>query len=320
MLRRLIVAAASVVLSLGSTACEEPRPVPVRVPIAWNTAPTTDEQHLAVMAAARAIDPCALIPRATLGEIGTVPTVVASAPDTCAAELNSTEFGAKTRVSWSLNLAPEPLEPFEGSTRTQIGDATVFAERPRADAEPGSMARTCMATARFPATIGLFVQVSTPLADEPCAVVDTVLPRALELLRTEPAVGTSPDTPKTPLAVADPCAVLATLGVSTPLAKRFLHACVFEYRGVDIDLQYVYNDRALVAVGAPILVVNGHPGYDLRSITETSWYGAILGAPLSPAGPTSSTGPRVPAVKLTGRDPAVLREVLGHTMDLFPAT
>lgn len=212
MLRRLIVAAASVVLSLGSTACEEPRPVPVRVPIAWNTAPTTDEQHLAVMAAARAIA--------------------------------------------------------EGSTRTQIGDATVFAERPRA----------------------------------------------------EPAVGTSPDTPKTPLAVADPCAVLATLGVSTPLAKRFLHACVFEYRGVDIDLQYVYNDRALVAVGAPILVVNGHPGYDLRSITETSWYGAILGTPLSPAGPTSSTGPRVPAVKLTGRDPAVLREVLGHTMDLFPAT
>lgn len=169
MLRCLVGAAVPVALLLGSTACEHPRPVPTRAPISWTTAPTTDERHLAVMAAARAIDPCALIPRATLGGIGTVMTVEATAPDTCVAELNSTEFGKKTRLNWSLTASREPLKPFDGSTETQVGDATVITERDGAEPSPGSMTRTCMAAARFPATVGLFVQVIAPVADNPCA-------------------------------------------------------------------------------------------------------------------------------------------------------
>ncbi|MGW6728976.1 hypothetical protein ACWF9G_24005 [Nocardia sp. NPDC055029] len=290
----------------------------VRPPIAWNTAPDTDEQRLAVLAAARAIDPCALIPRETLGELGTVLSVAASAPDTCAAELNSTEFAEKTRLSWSLTVSADAPDKFPGGVESRIGDATVVSERD-SEPDPGVQIHSCMATSWFPATVGVFLQVSTPVADEPCAVVDRVLPGTLDRLRTQPVVGTSPDTPKTRLADADPCAVLSRLGVSTPVDKQYLHACVFEYRGTTVDLQYLYNQRGIVAQGDPILVVNGHPGYDLRSLTETSWYGAILGPPLTSAEATSTLGPRVPVVKLMGRDPAVLREVLGHTAELFPA-
>ncbi|MFD4430464.1 hypothetical protein [Nocardia sp. NPDC058497] len=271
------------------------------------------------MASVRAIDTCALIPRATLDGIGTIMTVEASAPDTCAAELDSTEIGKKTRLTWSLSTSRDPLGPSSGTTETKIGDATVHTERD-AQPAPDSKIRTCTAWTRFPATVGLFVHVSAPIAAQPCAAHDAALPGALELLRTEPPVGTSPDTPKTPVAVANPCAVLTQLDISTPLDKQFLHGCMFEYKGTIVDLQYAYDNTALVARGKPILVVNDHPGYDLGSTTETAWYAAILGDPLTPAGPTNSAlGPRVPVVNLMGRDPAVLREVLGHTAELFPS-
>ncbi|MGS2805810.1 hypothetical protein [Nocardia sp. MW-W600-9] len=317
MLRRLLATVVPVLLLLGSTGCEDPRPVTVRPPIAWTTPPTTDTERRAVLAAARAIDPCALIPRATLDALGTVQTVDATAPDSCVAELNSTDLGKQTRLAWTVLVAPSPSDPYPGGVERTIGDATVLADRDT-EPEPDVVVRSCAARARFPVTIGLFVHAATPITDLPCALLDRVLPGALELLRTQPAIGTSPDTPKTALAVADPCAVLSELGVTTPLDRQLLHRCVFDYQGTKVDLQYQYDYKGMVAKGDPILVVNGHPGHDLRSPTENSWYGAILGPPLTPPGNPSPLGPRVPVVKLMGRDPTVLREVLSHTAELFP--
>ncbi|PKV80291.1 hypothetical protein [Nocardia fluminea] len=320
LIRRAAIVAAAVIAALGLVGCQDQRQEPTRPPVSWTTAPISDDQHLAVLGAARAIDPCALVPRSTLESIGTVLTVEVDTPSSCAAELNSTEFGSKTRLNWSISVDRDPLASFEGAVESRIGDAVVFAERDGAEHAPDVLVHTCMGSARFPVTIGLFVQVSTPVADKPCAVLDSVLPGALDLLRAAPTMGTSPDTPESVVAGADPCAVLSRLGTTTPLAEQFVHGCVFDYQGSTIDLQYSYTGERIVAQGDPILVVNGHPGYDLRSITETYWYGAVLGPAIPSAGTVnSSLGPRVPVVKVMGRDPAVLREVLTRTAELFPA-
>lgn len=319
LIRRTATVAAAVVVTLALAGCQEQQGS-TRPPISWATAPASDDQHLATLAAARGIDPCALVPRSTLATIGTVLTVEADTPYSCAAQLNSTAFGSKTRLSWSLTIERDPLTAFDGSVESRIGDAVVFAERDGAVPAPDVLVHTCMATARFPVTIGLFVQVSTPVTDKPCAVLDSVLPGALDRLRGAPAIGTSPDTPKSVVAGANPCAVLPRLGTTTPLAKQFLQGCVFDYKGSDIDLQYSYTNERLVAQGEPILVANGHAGYDLRSITENYWYGAVLGPAVPSADKTNSySGPRVPVVKVMGRDPAALREVLTRTAELFPA-
>lgn len=315
MLRRLTATIVPVVLLLTATACADSRPVPS---IAWDTAPSTDEQRLALLAAVRAIDPCALIPRTVLDELGTVVSVTATATDTCVAELNSTEFEKRTRLNWSMFLDTEQVEPFCGGVVRQVAGATVVAERDT-EPDPDVLIHTCTALARFPATVGLHLMVSTPVADKPCAVLDQVLPDAVDRLRDQPANGTSPDTPITPLTGADPCATATELGIVTPVTKQFLRGCVFEYRGTTIDLQYSYDQQGVVTQGDPIPTGNGHPGYDLRSRTETYWYAAILGPPLPESGPASTLGPRVPVVKLMGSDPAVLHEVLRHTAGLFPA-
>ncbi|MFD3703943.1 hypothetical protein ACFWUP_12395 [Nocardia sp. NPDC058658] len=320
-IRSAAFVAAAVTAAVVLAGCQEQRPGATRPPISWATAPTSDDQYLATMAAARAIDPCALVPRSALDAIGTVLNVEADTPSSCAAELNSTEFGSKTSLSWSITVNRDPLDSFDGGVESRIGDAVVFAEQDEAGPESGVQVHSCMATARFPVTIGLFVQMTTPVADKPCALLDSILPGALDVLRSAPAIGTSPDTPKTVVAGANPCAVLTRLGTTTPPTRQFVHGCVFEYQGSNIDLQYSYTGERMVVQGEPILVVNGHPGYDLRSITEGYWYGAVLGPAMPSTGKANSFyGPRVPVVKLMGRDPAVLREVLTRTAELFPAT
>lgn len=317
MLRRLAGVVAAAVLLTGVAGCDDPEPASI-APIAWDTAPSTDEQRLAILAAARAIDPCALIPRPVLEEHGTVLSVAARSTDSCAAELDSTDFGKKTSLNWSIFLSAEPLEPLPDSVESRLGDASVVAQRDTPP-DPDVLTHPCTGLALYPATVGVSLQISTPVADKPCALLDRVLPGALDRLRTQPAAGTSPDNPVTPLTGADPCAVTSRLGVSTPVDKQFLFGCVFEYRGTTVDLQYSYEQQGILTQGESLLEVNGHRGYDLRSVTENYWYGAILGAPLASDSPPSSLGPRVPVVKLTGRDPAVLREVLTATAELFPA-
>ncbi|MEU2251627.1 hypothetical protein ABZ540_00450 [Nocardia xishanensis] len=321
MLRRFAAAFAAVIVVLGVAACQDELPtMPAGPAISWSTAPASDEEYLAVMAAVRAIDPCAIIPRQELTAIGTVVKVEARSTYTCEATLGSAEFGKSTIVRWSLGVSRDPVEGSDTmEPPARIGDATMVVDREADAAEQGSMTRTCTALGQFPSTVLLDVNVVTPTDQLPCALAKKVMSNALDVLRTAPAAGTSPDTPKTVLSGADPCAVLDSLGTTTPASEHYLFGCVFQYKGSDIDLQYAYEGELIATGGTPVLEVNGHRGYDRRSTTETYWYSVVVGPAFGTADPKTTMGRQLPVARLMGRDPEVLREVLQHVAELFPA-
>ncbi len=326
LLRRCAVAA---VVVIGLTACQEDVPTrpatPIEaasaMPVYWKTAPTTDDQRLEILRRVRAIDPCALVPRADLTKVGKLLTIETRGPSSCEATFDSTESGKGTSISWSIGVAPTGYGWTE-ATRQQVDGITVGVLDDLRGAPPreGLLDRTCLATAAFANTVTLPVTVRTPLGTEPCPAAQTALARAMGGLATEPPQGTSPDTARTVLHGKDPCDVAKPLGATVSVLDSRVWSCQLTVGGATVDIDYEYEYQDLVVMDKTLFVVNGHTAYGAgQTGGDYVSYAAVVGPTLS--GPGSAIlGPRVPGVRAFGADPATVEAALRATVTLFPAT
>ncbi|MGV9822180.1 hypothetical protein [Nocardia xishanensis] len=185
-MRRFAAAVAAVVVLLGVSACQDDLPItPAGSGGYWSTAPQTDDQRWEVLRKVRAIDPCALLPRAELAKIDTVSWVQVRKPDWCEARMGSTVSGKGTDLSWSLLVAPTGVTRHERARTTKIGAVTVGTVSDL-DANPDQRGqlvdRNCTASASFPSTAAIMLFVTTPLGTEPCPVAEAVLPTMIAQL------------------------------------------------------------------------------------------------------------------------------------------
>ncbi|MFE1591983.1 hypothetical protein [Nocardia sp. NPDC058705] len=328
MLLRRCAAAAAVII--GLTGCQENLPkqraaTPIEaasaMPEFWKTAPTTDDQRLELLRRLRAIDPCALVPRADLAKFGKLIEVENRGPSRCEATFDSTESGKGTSVSWAIGVAPTGYGWGE-SKREEVDGITVgtLGDLDNGPLREGQLDRSCLATAVFANTTTLPVSVRTPLGTEPCPAAEAALARAMGGLASEPAHGTSPDTPPTALRGKDPCEVAAKLNAAVTVLDLRMWTCQFTFRGAAIDVDYSFTPREVTGSGEPIFVVNGHPSYASPSNAgEYASYTAVVG-PALPGPGSELLGPNVPTVQVFGKDRAALESVLRSTTELFPAT
>lgn len=327
LLRRYAVGAA---VMIGLTACQENVPkqrpaTPIEaasaMPAYWKTAPATDDQRLDLLRRLRTIDPCALIPRADLEKLGTLLQVENDGPSKCEATFDSTETHKGTSVSWAIGVAPDGYS-WGQSERQEVDGITVgrLGDLDNGPLREGQLDRSCLATAAFANTATLPMIVRTPLGTEPCPTAQAALARAMGGLATEPAQGTSPDTPRTALHGKDPCEVATVLDAPVNVPALRLWSCQFAFRGADIDVDYQYTARDISVDGEPLFVINGHPGYGSSHDSGGSTsYTAVVG-PVLPGPGSALLGPSVPVVQAYGENRADLEAVLRATVELFPAT
>ncbi|MEU2251626.1 hypothetical protein ABZ540_00445 [Nocardia xishanensis] len=318
----MTVAAAAGAL-LGVSSCQDDLPpAPAGSGGYWSTALQTDDQRWELLRRVRAIDPCALVPRTELAEIGTVNWVDVRMPNWCEARMGPTETGKGTALSWSLSVATRGIPQPERGRTTKIGAVTIGTVSDidtNPELEGKLVERNCTATASFPSTAAVMIFATTPVDTEPCPVAEAVLPTILAQLDKEPTHGASPDTPRTVLLGSDPCAVAKDLGVTPTVADQRDWKCSFPYHGDTIEVRYTYDKERLIVAGEPIFTVNGHPGYGDPSADEFHSYNAIVGPPVPSSRPESSLGPKLPVVNVFGRDEAVVDEVLRRATALFAA-
>ncbi|MFD4438511.1 hypothetical protein ACFWPK_01880 [Nocardia sp. NPDC058519] len=325
LMRRCAVAAA---VMIGLTACQENLPkqraaTPIEaasaMPAYWKTAPTTDNQRLELLRRLRAIDPCALVPRADLAKFGKLIEVENRGPSRCEATFDSTESGKGTSVSWATGVAPtgygwgnSELEEVDGIT---IG---VLDDLDGAPPREGQLDRSCVATAVFANTTTLPVHVRTPLGTEPCPPAQAALARAMGGLAGEAPQGTSPDAPRTALHGKDPCEVAGVLGASLTVIDQRVWSCQFTVGGAAVHVDYDYEPRDVIVMDKTLFVINGHTGYGAGQTGDYVSYAAIVG-PALPGPGSELLGPNVPAVRAFGDDPAAVESALRATVELFPA-
>jgi hypothetical protein len=170
--------------------------------------------------------------------------------------------------------------------------------------------------AALPSALVFLLDTTTPLGTDPCAHGKDILWAAMSEWSREPALGSSPDTELTVVTGADPCAVLPSLGVTTPASDQYLWACDRVYRDVKIHLSYMHLPEG-ARPEHQIDHVGTHPVYHDR-VGEEVVYFAELGPPMANSDPSSVLGPASPTLTVSGTDPAVVDEVLRRTLSLFP--
>ncbi|MGX1810187.1 hypothetical protein ACWIGI_31105 [Nocardia sp. NPDC055321] len=310
MIRRAVMA---VLPLLFVTGCGGGEPEPSF----WLTAPGNDDQRLEAMRRTRAIDPCALLPRAQLEKLGTLLSVSTKGPESCAAVLDSTDRNTGTALTWSAFVGTTTSDG--RITRTTVADVPV--ELLDADLPANfEYSRDCIAKAQFPAGVTLRLQVRTPSAGNPCDLATRQLAPAIAEWQREPAQGTSPDTVRTVLTGVDPCDVLSALGVDPATADRSLRSCEFTYRDTPIALHYDYMERGLVTGTEPVDLNSRHAVYREAPDTPELYtiYSAVVGPEINPSTADPLVGPLVPSILISGPDDEVVREVLRRTLTLFP--
>ncbi|MFE6862831.1 hypothetical protein [Nocardia sp. NPDC057668] len=322
MIRRLAAAALPLFLL---AACADDQS-PTRPAGFWFTAPRNDEIRLEALDRARAVDPCALVPRAELAKIAPIRSVENDDRDSCEAELGSAEANKGIELDWAVVFAT--VQEGAKSAKTTIAGTDVLLAGDKNNIPEDQFAklvqRNCTATAQFPAGAALMLFVTTPLGTEPCDLGEKVLGTAIAEFLQEPARGTSPDTAATVLdATADPCDVLPQLGVTVNAADRRMRTCDFTYKGDEISLRYEYEERDTIPGhdGPPLDLGGNYPVY--RDVSgddpdDFHFYTAVIGPEINPATADPTFGPRVPTVSVTGKNDEVLTEVLRRTLTLFP--
>jgi hypothetical protein len=287
----------------------------------WLTDPATDADRLELLRRARNIDPCAVLSRAVLGRIGTVSAIENAGATACDATVNTpgpdsqSTFRIAALVVGESGPAYNPkaaMTEIDGITVTTLRDTDVNGGH-----EELLTKRDCWMNAGLPSKLLLLLHATTPLGTDPCAHSKDLLWAALSEWSHEPVQGSSPDTELTVLTGNDPCAVLPSLGVTTPADDQYLWACDFTYRAVKIHLSYMH-----LADGArPEQQTNSigtHPIFHDRVGDEVVYF-AELGPPMANSDPTSALGPTRPTLTVSGTDPAVVDDVVRHALELFPA-
>ncbi|WP_067832797.1 hypothetical protein [Nocardia lijiangensis] len=305
--RTLVLTAATLlaVAGCGGSSDEAPTVRPAHSPEFWSQPAHTEQQRQEVANGARQIDVCALIPRDVLADLGQVRTVTTDLYS-CTAEVDRNGEADVVKAYWSPTLLAEQIDPTE-----QIGDVSV---RVVPDRETGP-AQACGTTSRFPAGAALYFGVT---ASDPCALAERLIPGMLDRWRAGPVQGTSPDTVRTVLLGADPCAVRTRLSGTTDTGEARLTACRFRYRDEVVTVGYEYRIPDYLAQQGTEVRIDGRPVRRSVSVYDNTI--PIFTAQVGPALPPGSTahGPRVPVVEVTAASDEVAAEVAAQVLALFP--
>ncbi|MFI9631478.1 hypothetical protein ACIHAX_02185 [Nocardia sp. NPDC051929] len=285
----------------------------------WSTVPQTDDQRLEVLRRMRAMDTCALLPRAELAEVGQLRTVGTDGLNSCRAELDSSERYKGKSVRWAMG-GPAPEVKNDRGTTERLGDVTItlLADKDTLSAEQAGqlVQRSCSATARFPSFAAIGLWVDTPLGVEPCPIAKSLITTAVSEWKREPRQASAAETITTVLTGADPCAVLPRLGVTADPAQQRVSSCTFSYHGDEIRLAYEYSAESLATAGSPAFTVGDRTVYR-DAADELRFYNVAVGPPLASEN-RGSLGPRLPAISLTGKADAALEDVVRQVLTLFP--
>ncbi|MGW6728977.1 peptidase [Nocardia sp. NPDC055029] len=273
----------------------------------WSMVPQTDEQRAEVSARARLIDVCALVPRSELAALGEVKTVDNDQTDSCRVELTS-PGATEDKVSWSSLVVFGDI-PQPGATVKQLGEVTLSVLPSDLDLSNG---KTCNATAKFRSGAAIYFQTTTPTTTDGCARLESLVDGAVRRWLTSPPQGTSPDTKRTALHGADPCAVRAHLDGTGPFGVPTLNSCGFTYRGEDVVVSYEIRGRGVLSRNEQ--TVDGRVVHILDASATV-----VVGPELGPA-TSSLLGSPVPVVNVAAESEDVAKDVLRQIFTMFPAS
>ncbi|MGW6728978.1 hypothetical protein ACWF9G_24015 [Nocardia sp. NPDC055029] len=284
----------------------------------WSTAAVSDQEKIAVLRKVRAIDVCALLPRAALGGLGQVRTVDNVGPDQC--RVNIAVDGHLTGIdaTWSAGVMFSGEPTMDAPVTEQaMGDVRVLFDDEPAQSDDPQVRGSCQAWARFVSGADLSMSVRAPR--DACATTEALLRIALVQWRTEPAQGSSPDSDRTVVTGADPCAVAPFLGVRVPVADQRVTTCKLTVDGHDAIITYDYNEERTILDDLPAFTVGARQVY--RFDTAGAQPGiaslsAVVGPPLAAGATDALLGPRVPTVSVTA-DSAVAEKIMRETLPLL---
>ncbi|WP_225732488.1 MULTISPECIES: hypothetical protein [unclassified Nocardia] len=307
----LVAALLATAVACGNGEAAQPTSAPVDF---WDTAPQNDQQYWEVYKRARAIEPCALIPRAELAKLGTVRSVVVTGPESCAAQLDSVKLGGSVRAQWRA-LAGTVEENGRVGTTKRIEDttATVVADKDtRADKQIPAGERACTVSAKFPAHAGVSLAVTVPGGVEPCPVAETLTRTAVLAWKQQLRQDDPYPTVHTVLNGADPCAVTAHLGVTVKPDRQQLYVCALPYGGTEYAVLYEYQAQRAIENGIPIQIGD-------RTVFRHESNGAVyFEAQVGPPFADGEDGPQVPAVWVGGKDEQSLGQIMYQLLGMFP--
>ncbi|MGI5217771.1 hypothetical protein [Nocardia sp. CA-290969] len=276
----------------------------------WSTVPENDEQRWEVLQRLRAIDSCALLPPAALGEHGSVREIGSHStlPTSCRAVVD-TGSATPLTVDWDVQKGVMQGVPVPEVRR--VGDIRITEQRDEAGGDPAEP-RDCRLTAHFPSEVLLFLDTEAAPPTDGCAVAHRLLDTAIALLATEPPHGTSPDSATTVLTGADPCAALSPLGI-TPAApaEQHIQMCVAGKDADEIVISYNYDGERTVVESDATTTIGARTVYTSK-FQEFYIYEFVAGSPIAPG--DELFGPIVPSVSVTGRDESLVDKV---TRQLF---
>ncbi|MCP2317163.1 hypothetical protein APR12_002503 [Nocardia amikacinitolerans] len=318
MLRRLLLVGAIALTAAGCQSEPATNSAAATEPVVgadfWSKIPQDDQQRDEVLRHTRRIDVCALLPRETLGQLtafGALRAVENDQPTACNAALGPAGYGEGTALKWSTNALPDPFPQDRGTVR-QLGDVTTWTV---------ASEQHCSVTAKFPAGVGVYLDIETKTPTDLCAAIEGLVPGILDRWRSAPPQGTSPDTVRTALHGADPCAVRGKLADTVEFGiKRTLNGCAFTYRAEEVILSYENRNRSVLTAAATTLTLDGHNVYRSNPSGDNDpirSYNAPVGPELPQAEPAGMFGPPVPIVSVLAESDDVAKEVMRQTLSLF---
>ncbi|WP_278263609.1 hypothetical protein [Nocardia sp. AG03] len=307
--RMLLLAATAVLVA----ACQSPEPVD-SMPSGgfWSAAPNSDEQKIEVLRKVRAIDVCALLPRESLAELGAVSVVENVSPRQCRANMAvdghpggiDATWAAGTLFSGEYELGDRPVN------ERALGDVrTLYAEEPSTDP---ALRGNCDAHALFVSGASLTLTVRAPR--DACATAESLLRVALVNWRAEPAQGSSPDSDRTVVDGADPCAAAPLIGVQVPVVQQGVDQCALTVDGREAVVGFDYREERGILDDIPAFTAGSRQVYRVESsVPSIVTLTAPVGPALAPGTTDALLGPRVPIVTVTA-DPAIAEQVMRETL------
>ncbi|WP_336081197.1 hypothetical protein [Nocardia sp. SSK8] len=307
---RLIALTAAAVLAAACQSSEAADSMPTGG--FWSAAPNSDEQKLEVLRKVRAIDVCALLPRESLGEFGAVTEVENVSPQQCRANMAvdgrpggiDATWTTSTDFSGKYDMGDRPL------TERALGDVrALYAEEPATDP---TLRSSCDAYALFVSGGSLILSVRAP--QDACATAESLLRIALVTWRAEPAQGSSPDSDRTVLSGADPCAAAPLIGTRVPVDRQGTVQCAMTVDGKETIVSFDYRQEHSLLDEVPAFTVGSRQVYRFDSTVQSIMsLTAAVGPALAPGSSDALLGPRVPVVTVTA-DPGVAEQVMRETL------
>ncbi|MFC4126979.1 hypothetical protein [Nocardia rhizosphaerae] len=303
-MQRLLLAVAVLVAVVACGPAESPAPY-------WTVEATTDAEAFEMLRRAAAVEPCALLPRTELAELGEPGPDQVRRPDACEVAVAGRHGRSTVTVivvagtfdgAWGVVPDDATTTIVDGAAITTVEDRDMRRERSIPDGD-----RTCRVDVKYPAAAGYTVSVAMPAGSDPCPRAERLALAAMARWLEQPPHGTTPGLPRSILAGIDPCAVPAALGATIRADEQQLGACSFRLDGTHTAILFDHFPEASFADGP----------HDERGRYVLPDGPALMKAQLGPAFTTDEENrPIVPAAVVSGDTP-VAHRVMNAVIDHF---